>query len=71
MVLADRPAYKQLITDWAMVLPTQSVCMVVPLVRPSEYDDAWARRRRTEAAAMRAAKATLPQQPTGSETNLA
>ena len=30
-------AYKQLIKDWGMVLPTQSVCMVVPLVRPSEY----------------------------------
>ena len=61
-------AYKQLIADWAMVLPTQSVCMVVPLVRPSEYNDPWARRRRDEAAAMRRAKsATRAQDSTGSE----
>ena len=53
-------AYKQLIKDWGMVLPTQSVCMVVPLVRPSEFNDAWAQRRRSEAEAMRRAK-TLPQ----------
>ena len=61
-------AYKQLIADWAMVLPTQSVCMVVPLVRPSEYNDPWARRRRDEAAAMRRAQsATRAQDSTGSE----
>ena len=27
-------AYKQLIKDWAQVLPTQSVCLQVPLARP-------------------------------------
>ena len=49
-------AYKQLIKDWAMVLPTQSVCMVVPLIRPSEYADPWAQRRRDEAMAFRRAR---------------
>lgn len=58
-------AYKQLIHDWGMVLPTQSVCMVVPLVRPSEYDDAWAQRRRSEAEAMRRSKSP-PTQDTSS-----
>ncbi|MGI4879144.1 MAG: family 1 glycosylhydrolase [Janthinobacterium lividum] len=60
-------AYKQLIKDWALVLPTQSVCMVVPLVKPSEYDNPWAQRRREEAAAMRRAKhANLTQVETNS-----
>ncbi len=54
-------AYKQLIKDWGMVLPTQSVCMVVPLVKPSEYNDPWAARRRSEAEAMRRAK--MPSMP--------
>ncbi len=49
-------AYKQLISDWRAVLPTQSVCMVVPIVRPNEYDDAWSRRRREEARQMREAR---------------
>ncbi len=53
-------AYKQLIEDWGMVLPTQSVCMVVPLVRPSEYNDPWAQRRRAEAEAMRRSKMPPP-----------
>jgi hypothetical protein len=42
-------SYKQLIRDWREVLPAQSVCLVVPVVPPSEYDDALAvRRRETE-----------------------
>ena len=54
-------AYKQLITDWATVLPTQSICLIVPVVRPREYDEDWARRRRDDAAAFRRAhEATLP-----------
>jgi hypothetical protein len=32
-------AYKQLIADWREVLPAQSVCLVVPVVTPSEYHD--------------------------------
>src|SRR5205823_3925073 len=42
-------AYKQLLDDWREVLPTQSVCLQVPVVRPSEHDEAWARRSRAEA----------------------
>lgn len=58
-------AYKQLIKDWGMVLPTQSVCMVVPLVRPSEYNDAWAQRRRAEAESMRRAKTSAQADTSG------
>ena len=39
-------AYKTLIHDWSEVLPMQSVCLNVPIVLPSEYDEAFARRRR-------------------------
>ena len=50
-------AYKQLIKDWREVLPTQSVCLIVPVVRPQEYDDLWAQRRRVEAASWRQSRA--------------
>jgi beta-glucosidase len=30
-------AYRQLISDWAEVLPTRSVCLRVPIVAPREY----------------------------------
>ena len=30
-------AYQQLIKDWSRVLPTQSVCLQVPILAPSEY----------------------------------
>jgi beta-glucosidase len=39
-------AYRRLIRDWRDVLPAQSVCLSVPLVLPSEYEEAWAVRRR-------------------------
>jgi beta-glucosidase len=39
-------AYKKLIADWMEVLPAQSVCLNVPLILPSEYDEPFARRRR-------------------------
>jgi beta-glucosidase/6-phospho-beta-glucosidase/beta-galactosidase len=39
-------AYRQLIRDWREVLPTQSVCLQVPVVCPSEYDQEWAKRAR-------------------------
>lgn len=48
-------AYRELIDHWRTVLPTQSVCMIVPVVSPQEYDDAWARRRRLEARELRKA----------------
>ena len=42
-------AYKQLIADWHEVLPAQSVCLIVPVVCPSEYDERKARSRRDRA----------------------
>jgi beta-glucosidase len=39
-------AYKQLIVDWKEVLPTNSVCLQVPVVPPSEHDREWARQTR-------------------------
>jgi beta-glucosidase/6-phospho-beta-glucosidase/beta-galactosidase len=39
-------AYKQLMRDWREVLPTQSVCLVVPVLRADEYDEPIARRLR-------------------------
>jgi beta-glucosidase len=38
-------AYKQLIADWREVLPTQSVCLQVPVILPSEHGRAWTHRR--------------------------
>jgi len=40
--------YKQLITDWRDVLPTQSVCLAVPIVEPSDHKEPTARKRRAE-----------------------
>jgi beta-glucosidase/6-phospho-beta-glucosidase/beta-galactosidase len=34
-------AYKQLIRDWRDVLPTQSVCLVVPIATPHEHAEPW------------------------------
>jgi beta-glucosidase len=53
-------AYRQLIADWGEVLPTQSVCLQVPVVRPSEHDEAWARRTRAQARDRRQADPTGP-----------
>jgi len=39
-------AYKQLIQDWHKVLPTQSMCLQVPVVLPSEHNEEWAQRQR-------------------------
>jgi beta-glucosidase len=54
-------AYKQLIADWRAVLPTQSVCLVVPIERPSEHDAA--SRRRQAVAVTPESGATKPRQP--------
>lgn len=35
-------AYKQIISDWRDVLPTQSVCLVAPIITPSEHGELWA-----------------------------
>ena len=39
-------AFKQLISDWQDVLPARSVCLVVPVIMPSEYEEPLAQRRR-------------------------
>jgi beta-glucosidase/6-phospho-beta-glucosidase/beta-galactosidase len=43
-------AYKKLISDWRDVLPTQSVCLQVPVVMPHEYEHYWAEELRESAA---------------------
>ncbi|WP_445192716.1 family 1 glycosylhydrolase [Sphingomonas sp. Tas61C01] len=45
-------AYKKLIEQWRNVLPTQSLCLTVPVVMPNEVEDAHARRRRARAQEM-------------------
>jgi beta-glucosidase len=57
-------AYKQLIAEWREVLPTQSVCLRVPVVPPSEHDEQWARRSRAQA---RARHDAAPTEPSNSE----
>ena len=39
-------AFKKLLSQWREVLPTQSVCLFVPVMLPSEYDEPMAARRR-------------------------
>jgi beta-glucosidase len=56
-------AYKQLIQSWRKVLPTQSVCLTVPVVPPGEYDDAGAVRRREEARDLRFGALALQTMP--------
>ena len=45
-VRAVGSAYKALIAEWGEVLPTQSVCLGVPLVLPQDYEEPSAVRRR-------------------------
>jgi beta-glucosidase/6-phospho-beta-glucosidase/beta-galactosidase len=51
-------AYRQLMHDWRAVLPTQSVCLRVPVVLPSEQEKMWARCF---------AESTVPTEPSVSE----
>jgi beta-glucosidase len=48
--------YRQLIADWNQVLPTQSVCLSVPVTPASEFDDRAARRQRDDAVELRLAE---------------
>ena len=50
-------AYKQLISDWRDVLPTQSVCLVAPIVTPSEHGELWVE---DQEQVMRLHDATMP-----------
>jgi beta-glucosidase/6-phospho-beta-glucosidase/beta-galactosidase len=45
--------YKTLIKDWCDVLPAQSVCLAVPVVRPHEHDELSVRRRQEGLRKMR------------------
>lgn len=56
-------AYRKLIADWRQVLPTHSLCLQVPVVAPSEYDEHWARSRRRAAQRRREAAPTDPSNP--------
>lgn len=53
-------AYRQLITDWRAVLPTQSVCLRVPLVLPSEHQQQWAQKSLAQARSTEQAAPTEP-----------
>lgn len=53
-------AYKKLIADWRQVLPTQSVCLRVPLVRSHDYQESWAAEQRSQAKADRDHTPTEP-----------
>ena len=46
-------AYQQLIQRWRKVLPTESVCLTVPVVRPAEFDSPHAVQQREEARDLR------------------
>jgi beta-glucosidase len=54
-------AYKELIADWREVLPTQSVCLRLPLVPPEEFEQRWAEREREAARRKNHASQTEPQ----------
>ncbi|HEX8167255.1 MAG TPA: family 1 glycosylhydrolase [Beijerinckiaceae bacterium] len=64
-------AYKELIREWRQVLPTQSVCLVVPVVHPDEYEEPIARRLRERAGDLRqdktAAEFSTPDEPAMAE----
>jgi len=49
-------SYKQLIQDWREVLPTQSICLTVPVVPPGEYGEPVAERQRSDARHLREAE---------------
>jgi hypothetical protein len=58
-------AYKKLIADWREVLPTQSVCLRVPIVRPHDYEESWAAEMRADAAASLDEAPAQPATPDG------
>ena len=53
-------AYQKLIAEWREVLPTQSVCLTLPIVPPNEQDEPWARHHREQARATRNTPPTAP-----------
>ena len=55
-------SYKQLIADWRDVLPTQSICLNVPIIWPSEYHDRIALRQKREARQLRTGELAIEAQ---------
>jgi beta-glucosidase/6-phospho-beta-glucosidase/beta-galactosidase len=53
-------SYRQLIDDWAEVLPTHSVCLRVPLVPAEDYESRMSRRQQAETEQKRSATPTEP-----------
>jgi beta-glucosidase/6-phospho-beta-glucosidase/beta-galactosidase len=53
-------AYRRLIREWCQVLPTQSVCLQVPIVMPSEHDAPWAQKQRANAYVTRKGDISAP-----------
>lgn len=53
-------AYKTLIESWRAILPTQSVCLQVPIVLPSEHGDKWAQEKRIQARQLGPSGAEAP-----------
>ena len=51
-------AYRRLIANWNKVLPTQSVCLTVPVVSPSAYEAGYAAEQRESARKLRVGAAT-------------
>jgi beta-glucosidase len=58
-------AYKQLIADWRNVLPTQSVCLRVPLDLPTDTDDSQAQEIQKEMHQKDSEPKTEPSTPNG------
>jgi hypothetical protein len=58
-------AYRDLIAEWREVLPTQSICLRMPIVPPSEHDEHWARMNRDAAREKRDATPTEPSNSEG------
>lgn len=53
-------AYKELIKQWRDVLPTQSMCLTVPVVMPDEAGDEHTKRQMRRAKRMNKAELTAP-----------
>jgi beta-glucosidase len=56
-------AYQKLIAEWREVLPTQSVCLQVPLVLPGEHEEEWVQRQQAVARTHRHRRPTSPANP--------
>ncbi len=59
-------SYQKLIQDWGEVLPTQSICLAVPIVPPEEFHEITALRQRIEAEAALRKSPTEPAVAQGS-----